>query len=655
MRCPLSLAYVAIGLLLPGTAAAEDLSTPLTVEGRAADSTSAPASAPRLDAADLQDWLDGYLSAALRQAKIAGAVVSVVREGRLLTSGGYGHADVAAEEPMDPARTLVRVGSIAKPFTWTAVMQLVEQGKLDLGRDVNAYLDFEIPARAGEPVTLLDLMNHRGGFEEGLREVLFTDPSRFISTEEYLKAHPRPRIFAAGAVPAYSNYGTALAGYIVERVSGVPFDEYIERHILTPLDMRRSTFRQPLPEALSGDMSQGYMRSDRPAWPFELATTAPAGSLSATADDMANFMIAHLQAGRFGDEQILKPETAERMHEASAPHPPGFATMAHGFFSADVNGRRVIGHGGDTILFHSDLNLIPEEDVGIFVAFNSRGAGDAVYGVRHRMFEDFMDRYFPASGPERDPPAIAGALAHAEQIAGHYQSSRRIETAFLKLIYLLQQAEVSANEDGTISLSSEEGRRYREIAPDLWREEGGDHTLYVSRVDGRRTIVASDDPITVLQAVPLSSNSTLNTFILLGSVSVLSLTLIAWPIGWRYRRLHGQPIRLSREALLAGRLTRLAALGSCIYLFGWFLALKPLLDSRLDAYGPSLDGLLRALQVGALIPIAGSVLGLWNAWLTVRSNRRWAEKAGSLFLAGALIGVLWIAWIGRLIGYSLEY
>lgn len=652
------------------TAAALMLAVFVPTHARAQSPTEPPPADPRqpvdageaelrttspLQAADLENWLDGYVSASLDQGKIAGAVVSVVKDGRLMFSKGYGYADIDAKIPMDPARTLVRVGSTAKLFTWTAVMQQVELGHLDLERDVNSYLDFEVAERPGDAVTMLDLMNHSGGFEEGLREVLITDPEKFITTEEYLKRHPRPRIFPAGSVPAYSNYGTALAGYIVERVSGEAFSDYVDRHILTPLEMHHSTFRQPLPDRLRSLVSRGYMSSDEPPRAFELVTTAPAGSLSATANDMANFMIMHLQDGRFENAQILSPRTARRMHSPSLTRPPGFATMAHGFFSAMENGRRVIGHGGDTILFHSDLNLIPEEDVGFFVSFNSRGAEESVYGIRQRLFADFMDRYFPGPVGGEAPPTIAGAKADAQDLAGRYQSSRRIETAFLKAIYLLQQAEVTANDDGTISFSSEPDSKYEEISPGLWHEQQGDRALYITRTNGRLTIIESNNPTSVLEAVPAFQSAGLNSLILMTSAGTLLLVLLAWPIGWRYRQLHDRPLDLPRDQSVARLLVRIAAIGSLAYLAGWYFAFQPLLENRLDAYGPSLDPLLRMLQIAAIVPIAGTGAGLWNAWVVLRSNRHWSIKLGNLVLAAALTGILWIACIGRLVSFNLEY
>ncbi len=218
--------------------------------------------ARELTRADLEPWLDGFFPYALRQADIAGAVIAVVKDGEVLLQKGYGYADVAKRAPMDPERTILRVGSISKLFTWTAVMQLVEQGKLDLDRDVNGYLDFDVPAAFGKPITLRHLMTHTAGFEERNKQYRIASSAQRSPLGAYLHAVPVPeRIYAPGEVPAYSNYGTMLGGYIVERVAGEPFMDYIERHILAPLAMERSTFRRQLSERLRTDLATNYRRA----------------------------------------------------------------------------------------------------------------------------------------------------------------------------------------------------------------------------------------------------------------------------------------------------------------------------------------------------------------------------------------------------------
>lgn len=608
-----------------------------------------------LDAAELESWLDGMLPAALEQGKVAGVVVSVVKDGRVLLAKGYGHADVASRRPMDARATLVRPGSTSKLFTWTAVMQLVEQGKVDLNADVNRYLDFRLPEHAGRPITMTDLMTHRAGFEEGLKDVLALDPARFQAFEAYMKGHVRPVVFPPGKVEAYSNYGTALAGYIVQRVSGERYEDYVARHIFRPLAMTRSTFRQPLPAAFAGSMSNGYRTSEDAPQPFELVTPVPAGGLTSAAADMANFMIAHLADGRFGEARILRPETARAMHRASLPRRPGFDAMAHGFFLGERNGRTVLGHGGDTVMFHSDLAIMPAERVGIFFSFNSRGEGDAVYGMRERLLDGFMNRYFP--GPAAvDAPAIGTARAHGEQIAGRYESSRRVQSGFISLFYVLQgQDAVSLNPDATISLSSLPDKTFREVAPYLWREVGGFRQVAMQRIDGVTTLIDSRNPTGVLQRVPLRRNAGVNLPVFLLSFIVLLIAALAWAAAEISRRVYRQPQTLTGRMLTLRRLVRIAAVADLAYLFAWFTVLKPILASNVAFYTSALDPVIRALQVAAIVPVIGAVVGAIYAWTTVRSSRGWTAKLGVVLVAAALVGVVWIALVGGLMSFTLNY
>ncbi|HEX4860445.1 MAG TPA: serine hydrolase domain-containing protein, partial [Rhizomicrobium sp.] len=247
-----------------------------------------------LTAEDLHGFLDGMIPYALHRGDIAGATIAVVKDGHLLFAQGYGYADIKTMRPVVADETLFRPGSVSKLFTWTSVMQLVEQGKLDLDRDVNDYLDFKVPEKFGKPITLRNIMTHTSGFEETLSELFLAKPEQQYPLREYLIRHMPQRIFPPGKVVAYSNYATTMAGYIVQRVSGEPFDAYVEHHIFAPLGMTHSTFSQPLPAKFAGDMAKGYKVASAPAGPYELVGLAPAGSLAASGGDMARFMIAHL-------------------------------------------------------------------------------------------------------------------------------------------------------------------------------------------------------------------------------------------------------------------------------------------------------------------------------------------------------------------------
>jgi len=611
-----------------------------------------------LDRADLETWLDGMVPYALKAGDMAGAVVVVVKDGKVLLEKGFGFADVSKKLRMDPEQTMVRIGSTSKLFTWTAVMQLVEQGKLDLERNINDYLDFTIPNDFGKPVTLRDLMNHRGGFEEGLKDILWTNPQGVPSTEGYLKEHKRPMLFAPGEVPAYSNYGAALAGYIVERISKEPFERYIEHHILAPLGMTHTSFDQPLPERFAAAVSKGYRTASAPPGPYELIVTRPAGSGTTTVADMSRFMIAHLQDGHFGDAEILQVETAKRMHSPSESAPPGFATMAHGFFRELHNGRTVIGHGGDTIFFHNEFELLPAEGVGIEFTFNSRGREEAVYLAREALFNGFMDRYFPDAVALAEPPALPTAVADAQVIAGRYESSRRIEHGFLSLFYVLQQSSITANPDGTISVPgmfTPEPVTYREIGPQLWRRAGGSQQLMLQTVSGVKTVVDGSDPTSVLQAVPLRRSSALNLTVLILACLILVWTLLAWLLSPWLRPPKNIPDDLVPRVRRLRLLLRTAAVFDVVYLLCWFMILRPTLNLELDFYSSGLDPIVGILEAAGVLAIAAAVLGIWSAWRLSRLNIPRKLPLWGFVTAAGLLGVAWIGFIGGLIRFSLNY
>ncbi len=291
-----------------------------------------------LTRSDVEAFSDSFIPVELAQGDIAGAVVVVVKDGQVLFEKGYGVSDTKTRAPVDPDRTLFRPGSVSKLFTWTAVMQLVGEGKIDLDKDVNAYLDFKIPPAFRKPVTMRNLMTHTPGFEEALRPLLLGNPASVEPLDQVLKESLPERIFPPGQVPAYSNYGATLAGYIVQRVSGEPFDDYIQRHIFAPLGMTHATFVQPLPRALAADMSKGYRTASGQAVPFEMISMTPAGGLSVSGSDIARFMIAHLNNGEYHGARILPADVAIRMHGVAFRPFSALSPMAYGFYHDDING-----------------------------------------------------------------------------------------------------------------------------------------------------------------------------------------------------------------------------------------------------------------------------------------------------------------------------
>ena len=356
------------------------------------------------DPAEMESFLDDLIGKQMKENHIAGAAVSVVKDGKLFFAKGYGYADLENRIPVDPEQTLFRIGSVTKLFTWTAVMQLVEQGKLDLEADINTYLDFRIPDPYPQPITLKHLLTHTAGFEDLHFELVVTNTDHLVPAREWLVSHMPARVRPPGVAAAYSNYGASLAGYIVARVSGQPYGQYIQEYILDLLGMVHTTAQWPIPPDLSAHESVGYRYADGDFQVFpdligQLAIL-PGGGMRSSATDIARFMIAHLQNGRYSDAKvaearILKEATAQRMHSTLYAPDPRLLGTAYGFFDFSDNGQRTIGHSGEAEPMHSLLLLLPDQNLGVFVVYNSDGAGNLIN--QHLGFQRaFFDHYFPA-------------------------------------------------------------------------------------------------------------------------------------------------------------------------------------------------------------------------------------------------------------------
>jgi CubicO group peptidase (beta-lactamase class C family) len=613
------------------------------------------AQTPTLTAADIESFLDGVMPLQLAREDIAGAVIAVVKDGKILFAKGYGYSDVAKRTPVSPEATLFRPGSISKLFTWTAVMQLVEQGKLDLDSDVNRYLDFKIPDTYPKPITLRNIMTHTSGFEETDKELFLPDVKDLKPLDDYLKTHLPQRIFPPGVTPAYSNYATCVAGYIVQRVSGQPYDDYIESHILKPLGMAHTSFRQPLPDALKPLLSNGYNVASKPAKPFEVVQPWPAGSSSVSANDITRFMIAHLQDGQFESVQILRPETAQLMHSRQFENNPRLNGMALGFYEETRNGHRIIGHGGDTICFHSDLHLIPDAGLGFFISYNSAGKGEI--SPRSAVWNQFLDRYFPYT-----PPAatMVPNSEDARMVSGDYIISRRSQTTILSLLTLLGELKVSQNTDGTISASafkelSGQPKHFREIAPLLFREVNGQSLLGFKRDDSGRLVMAIDFPFMVFQKARWFESSLFNMIILIGSLSVFALTLLLWPVAALVRRHYGRKLDLSPAERRWRLLVRMVCAVDLAFVLAFLAALSGASDdpSKLNR---GLDPVLHIVELIGFVGVLGTLAALYNSsrFWNYR-DRWWWAKIHHAGIALACLGFSWFVLHWHVLHWGLNY
>lgn len=620
-----------------------------------------PNRAAQLTKEDVDAWLDGYMPYALATGDLAGAVVAVVKDGQILTERGFGYSDVAKKAPVDPKLTLFRPGSTSKLFTWTAVMQLVEQGKIDLDADVNKYLDFQIAPRDGKPITMRNIMQHTAGFEEQAKYIITEDPNG-PSFEALLKQWTPTRVFDAGTTPAYSNYATSLAGYIVQRVSGEAFDDYLDKHIFAPLEMTHSTFRQPLPKELEPHMSSGYILASGGAKTFEFVGPAPAGSLSSPGEDMAHFMIAHLQNGEYHGNRILKEETAKQMHDSPLTLLPPLNRMELGFFETNINGREVIAHLGDLQNFHTSLHLLLKENTGFYVSFNSAGKEGAAHHLRLALFADFADRYFP--GPPLTDARVDEATAkqHAQMLVGNWVASRGSQTTFLSAIGLIGQTKVGVGAKGELVVSDAKGLngqpiKWVEIAPFLWQDANGHDQLAAKVVDGHviRFAQGLGAPFDVYMRADVARNGAWLLPSLYASLAALLLTVIFWPVTAIVRRRFGHPLELPYPSMRAYRAGKIGALLIVLGLAAWTVSVISMI-SDLNKATAAFDPVLRFDQVfGFVAFIGGFVLTLWNLKAVWTGGRRWPAKLWSIVLVLSAFIVLWIAVAFHLIGWRVNY
>jgi len=614
-------------------------------------------SANNIQDTSLEAFFDNTMKSKLEKYHIPNATVSVVKDGEIVYKKGFGLADIENNIPVDPDTTLFRIGSTSKLITWTAVMQLVEDGMLDLNTDINRYLDFEISPQLEkplqktktEPITITHLMTHTPGFEDHPDMLFRLSADELLPLNEYIKNYQPARIFPAGEVAAYSNYGTALAGYIVERLSGQPFSDYVEKNIFTPLNMNNSTYQQPPTLNSPVHMAKPYrfINGSYTEAGFEYIMLEPAGSMSSTASDMANFMIAHLSGGAHNGGRILKEETVKEMHKQHFTYDPTLGGMTLGFMEGVFNDKAVLFHGGSTMLYNSGLYLVPEVNTGIFISYSGGN-----HLLHSEVFQEFMDYYYPITAQIKGAPG-EGSRERAEKFIGEYQMNRKSVTTDEKITSILAGGiiNVDVNEDGYLLVTNGgETNKFVEIEPGMYQNLregrtqdafGRFHKIIFKTDPLGRIMLTTDGPMTYSQAPfysTLSFTALAAIIILLITISSLIYWIIIMILVW-FKKVKNKNSRLSAIASWAAIFTSITILILFASLFS--SGIDPVYQLPKEAYmtvekPPLLDFIPTLMWVFSCLLVPFTVIAWWKGlW------GRIARVHYSIFTL-AVMGLMWM-------------
>ncbi len=500
--------------------------------------------------AALEMLLADFFEENLVEQNIPGAVFVMVKDGEIFFADGYGYADLEQQIPYDPARTIVRGGSTIKPITALAVMQLAEQGRLDVHADINQYLtSFQLPDTFAEPVTTHHLLHHTSGIDSKFSNTRVHDRAELEPLADYLARELPPRVAPPGEIRNYNDFGIALAGLVVEEVSGMPFADYVQANIFGPLQMD-STW-MIVPDAEVHRLANGYMATSSGLEPNlvgnYLLNNAAGAAYNTTALDLAHLMIAELDNGRYGSTQILTPESMAELHRTQFRHDPHMPGMAYAFDEMFMNGRRLLVKSGGAPGTNNRMVLIPEERVGFFVSYNRH------LGRLHNDLTNLiMDTYFPAEETVQLDAPYALSDQQLNQYAGYYREYIGYSaTTFEKTNHLINQIQVSANQDGTLTMF---GGRLLPVEDDLFQWAGsGDYVAAGQDSQGKNYLFVAR---TAYERLPWYETLPVQAGLLLLALLIFVVGIIFWLFGLRQgegnARLLGAVIGAANLIFIAG-------------------------------------------------------------------------------------------------------
>lgn len=590
------------------TSFADAASSPTTVEAVAP-----PEATPAVEAAELEGFVDGVVAAHMREYQVPGVSVSVVRNGTILFAKGYGYADVDKKIPVT-ADTIFRIGSISKTYIWTLLMMLKERGLVDLDADVNTYLkDFQIPTAFGAPVTINDLMAHRSGFEDSLSGFNRDKHAEQATLSGYLSHTIPARVFPPGARTSYSNWGATLAANIVENVSGVPYEEFLEKELLKPLSLTHSTLKGPdiMTPAHREHLSVGYsIAAGKPVvTPYmSPGTSTPAGSMAASATDMARWMLLHLGRGTLDGVTVMQGATHDLMWTRAFTDRLTGADAAHGFYTRSINGVKVFGHGGATAAFFTDMLMAPSLGLGIFVSQNSTTSPKLILDLGPLVIRHVTGA---ATAAPAGDPAYSGNVA---EFAGNYLNNRRVFSRFEKLFTAASSLTVNPAAGNALTVSQGNiTQHYTPVpgAPDTFENQDGERIVFGRDASGAITHFSEGGGFHSFERTGFADRQ-IWLFVAIGVAALFAVTTLV-----------GAWLRRRRGERNANALIRYGAIGAAVLVLAFAAAFLWMSAQALAGfwaffanYPPASITVMRTLGLVLCAVAVAGLAGLLPIWRT---------------------------------------
>lgn len=447
------------------------------------------------DNKQVQEFMDNFFTSNMQKYKIPGAAVVVVKDGREVFKKGYGYSNLDKKIEVDPDKTLFPAASVSKLFTATAIMQLYEQGKLDINENVEKYIaPYKIENNYNEIITCANLLTHSSGVDEANEINGSTRNENDIKSQEYYFDNHKPKVVREpNTASRYSNQGYNLLGYVIEKVSGISYEEYINKNILEPLKMNNTLVR-----VKNDSIATGYEYNDGSFNEIPLAYQYTSGSsgINATPRDMENFMIGHLNNGEFYGVKILREETSKEMKKKQFTNNEALPGMGYGFIRSNRNGQEILKHEGGLPGFTTTMFLMPKENLGIYVATNSLSP------LPFNIEDEFLNQFYPQESSKYNN-IQANFNKDYSKYEGTYRSYDGISKSnIMKIGFLFDKTmdlRITDNRDGTLTLKEytsakeENITKLSEIKDGVFAREDGNGDFAFKLDSNRKVIYAFND------------------------------------------------------------------------------------------------------------------------------------------------------------------